>query len=128
MDENLKRDFEAVCGEMGLTMTSAFTIFAKTVSQRREIPFKIAANTHLRDTTSDEKALAKDWLSPEEDETWEEYTEIGARTVEETAGIGHKWANPAMIPFEGEVAWAEAAVKNEIRKQEDTKKYGIVGH
>jgi addiction module RelB/DinJ family antitoxin len=43
MDEELKRDFENVCNEMGLTMTTAFTVFAKAVSARKEIPFKIAA-------------------------------------------------------------------------------------
>jgi DNA-damage-inducible protein J len=43
MDEALKRDFEAVCNEIGLTMTAAFTVFAKTVSSRKEIPFRIAA-------------------------------------------------------------------------------------
>jgi DNA-damage-inducible protein J len=45
MDEALKRDFEAVCNEIGLTMTAAFTVFAKTVSNRREIPFRIAAQS-----------------------------------------------------------------------------------
>ncbi|MDR1299938.1 MAG: type II toxin-antitoxin system RelB/DinJ family antitoxin [Oscillospiraceae bacterium] len=45
MDESLKRDFEIVCGEMGLTMTTAFTVFAKAVSSRKEIPFKIAAQS-----------------------------------------------------------------------------------
>jgi hypothetical protein len=44
MDETLKRDFETVCNEMGLTMTTAFTIFAKTVSSRKEIPFRISAH------------------------------------------------------------------------------------
>jgi DNA-damage-inducible protein J len=71
MDEGLKRDFEAVCGEMGLTMTSAFTVFAKAVSSRREIPFRVAAERLPHDITlASEKALAKDWLSPEENKAW----------------------------------------------------------
>jgi DNA-damage-inducible protein J len=71
MDENLMRDFEAVCGEMGLTITSAFTVFAQTVSQRREIPFKVAASVMPLDITlASEKVLAKDWTLPEEDEAW----------------------------------------------------------
>jgi DNA-damage-inducible protein J len=49
MDEALKRDFEAVCNEIGLTMTAAFTVFAKTVSNRREIPFRIAAQSITSD-------------------------------------------------------------------------------
>ena len=34
MDENLKRDFEAVCNEIGLTMTAAFTVYAKAVNNK----------------------------------------------------------------------------------------------
>jgi DNA-damage-inducible protein J len=71
MDEALKRDFEAACYELGLTMTTAFTVFAKAVSSRREIPFKISARPVVADITlASESALAKDWLRPEEDEAW----------------------------------------------------------
>jgi addiction module RelB/DinJ family antitoxin len=38
MDEALKRDFEVVCDEMGLTMTTAFIVFAKAVTDKREMP------------------------------------------------------------------------------------------
>ncbi|MCL2105573.1 MAG: type II toxin-antitoxin system RelB/DinJ family antitoxin [Oscillospiraceae bacterium] len=43
MDENLKRQFDALCVDFGMNVTTAFTIFAKTVVREREIPFKIAA-------------------------------------------------------------------------------------
>lgn len=43
MDENLKKQFEALCSEFGMNMTTAFTIFAKAVVREREIPFKISA-------------------------------------------------------------------------------------
>ena len=71
MDEELKHDFDAVCAEMGLTMTAAFTVFAKAVTKKRVIPFEIAADKLPDDITlASEKALAKDWLLPEEDEAW----------------------------------------------------------
>lgn len=71
MDETLKRDFEAVCGEMGLTMTAAFTVFAKAVSSRKEIPFRVTARSAARELTlASEKALGRDWLLPEEEEAW----------------------------------------------------------
>lgn len=71
MDEALKREFEATCQELGLTMTAAFTVFAKAVSIRREIPFKVSARPKVAEITlASEKALAKDWLLPEEDEAW----------------------------------------------------------
>ena len=71
MDENLKKDFDEVCAEMGLTMTAAITVFAKAVTQTRVIPFEISAGGLPSEITlASEKALAKDWLLPEEDEAW----------------------------------------------------------
>ena len=35
---------EKVCADMGLTMTAAFTVFAKTVSREKRIPFEITAD------------------------------------------------------------------------------------
>jgi len=42
MDEDLKREFDSLCTDLGLTMTTAFTVFAKTVVRRQRIPFEIA--------------------------------------------------------------------------------------
>lgn len=44
MDAELKESMEKVCSDMGLTMTAAFTIFAKKVSRERRIPFEISAD------------------------------------------------------------------------------------
>ena len=44
MDEELKNEMEQTCKKMGLTMTSAFTIFAKKVTQEQRIPFDIVAD------------------------------------------------------------------------------------
>ena len=44
MDEDLKKSMEQVCQEMGLSMTTAFTIFARTVSRERRIPFEVTAD------------------------------------------------------------------------------------
>lgn len=44
MDENLKKSMEQACKDMGLSMTTAFTIFATKVSKERRIPFEIVAD------------------------------------------------------------------------------------
>ena len=44
MDEELKKNMEQTCKEMGLTMTAAFTIFATKVSREKRIPFEINAD------------------------------------------------------------------------------------
>ena len=44
LDRELKENMEKTCAEMGLTMTSAFTIFAKKVTREKRIPFEINAD------------------------------------------------------------------------------------
>lgn len=41
MDEDLKKQFDSFCSEVGMTMTTAFCVFAKTVVRRHRIPFEI---------------------------------------------------------------------------------------
>jgi len=42
MDEKLKKQSKQVFKDMGLNMTTAFTIFAKTVVRLGKIPFEIS--------------------------------------------------------------------------------------
>ena len=35
---------EKICSDMGMSMTTAFTIFAKKVTRERRIPFEISAD------------------------------------------------------------------------------------
>ena len=44
MDADLKSNMEQTCKKMGLTMTSAFTLFATKVTQDQRIPFDIVAD------------------------------------------------------------------------------------
>lgn len=44
MDSDLKAAMEQACKEMGLSMTTAFTIFATKVSREKRIPFEIAVD------------------------------------------------------------------------------------
>ena len=41
LDENDKRSMEQVCNEIGLSMSAAFTIFAKKVAREKRIPFEL---------------------------------------------------------------------------------------
>ena len=42
LDVETKKGMESVCSELGLSMTAAFTIFAKAVKRERRIPFELA--------------------------------------------------------------------------------------
>ena len=44
MDKELKESREHVCREMGLSMTTAFTIFATKVTKEKRIPFEVAVD------------------------------------------------------------------------------------
>lgn len=49
VDKNLKRNFDALCEDFGLSVTSAFTIFMKTVVRERKIPFEIQSKKPSED-------------------------------------------------------------------------------
>ena len=44
LDADVKRSMEQACADMGLTMSAAFTVFAKKVGRERRIPFEITAD------------------------------------------------------------------------------------
>ena len=42
LDATVKKNMEQVCAELGLSMSAAFTIFAKKVGREKRIPFDVA--------------------------------------------------------------------------------------
>ncbi len=44
MDEELKKCMEETCKELGLSMTTAFTIFAKKMTREKRIPFDVSVD------------------------------------------------------------------------------------
>ena len=44
MDESLKKQAELLFDDMGLNMTTAFTLFVKSVVKQNKIPFEIVAD------------------------------------------------------------------------------------
>ena len=43
MDAELKAEFESLCNEFGMSMSTAINVFARVVVRERRIPFEIAA-------------------------------------------------------------------------------------
>ncbi len=50
MDESLKKQAEKLFEEMGLNMTTAFTIFTKAVVREQKIPFEITVDPFYSDS------------------------------------------------------------------------------
>ena len=44
MDEDVKKRMERACAEMGLSMSAAFTMFAKKVGREYRIPLEVSAD------------------------------------------------------------------------------------
>jgi DNA-damage-inducible protein J len=44
MDDDLKQDFDDVCNELGLTMTTAITMLAKKMTREHRIPFEVSVD------------------------------------------------------------------------------------
>lgn len=42
LDEDVKKRMEQVCSDLGLSMSAAFTIFAKKVGREKRIPFEVS--------------------------------------------------------------------------------------
>ena len=50
MDSELKKQFENFCGDVGMSMTTAFNIFAKRTVRENRIPFEISAEIPNKET------------------------------------------------------------------------------
>ncbi len=50
MNKELKQEFSHLCDEIGLSMGTAFTIFAKTVVRERRIPFELGVLSPNKET------------------------------------------------------------------------------
>lgn len=44
LDEDVKKSMEQACSELGLSMSAAFTIFAKKVGREKRIPFEVSVD------------------------------------------------------------------------------------
>lgn len=42
MDEEVKRSMKETCKELGITMSTAFNIFARKMSREKRIPFEVS--------------------------------------------------------------------------------------
>ena len=45
IDENIKKEMEQLCNELGITMTTAFNMFAKKMIREKRIPFDVSIDS-----------------------------------------------------------------------------------
>ncbi len=51
LDEDLKRDFSQFCEHVGMTMSTAFVVFAKAAVRERRFPFEIGEGCRRMDAS-----------------------------------------------------------------------------
>ena len=66
IDEQTKKQMEEICSELGITMSTAFNIFAKKVIREKRIPFDVSIDPFYSE--SNMKALSKSIKELEEDQ------------------------------------------------------------
>ncbi len=49
LDEEDKKGMEEVCRELGMSMSTAFTIFAKKMKREKRIPFEVSVDPFYSD-------------------------------------------------------------------------------
>ncbi len=49
LDKDVKMSMEQACAELGLSMSAAFTIFARKVSREKRIPFEVSVDPFYND-------------------------------------------------------------------------------
>ena len=49
MDDALKKDFDTVCNDLGLSMTTAITMLAKKMTREKRIPFEVSVDPFYSD-------------------------------------------------------------------------------
>ncbi|MEE0211119.1 MAG: type II toxin-antitoxin system RelB/DinJ family antitoxin [Negativibacillus sp.] len=50
MDEQLKKQFDILCNQLGMNMSTAVNIFAKTMVRRKGIPFEVSLDVPNSET------------------------------------------------------------------------------
>lgn len=73
MDSKLKKEFEQFCQDVGMSMTTAFTLFAKKTVNENQIPFTITRETPNKTTL---KAMKEAEDIKKHPEKYKSYTDI----------------------------------------------------
>lgn len=78
MDETTKKAFDMFCSEIGISVSSAFNMFAKTVVREHRIPFEIKTDIPNAETIAAIKEVEDMKAHPEKYKKYNSFEEIMA--------------------------------------------------
>jgi DNA-damage-inducible protein J len=70
IDDKLKEEGTLLFQELGISFSSAISMFVSQAVRERAIPFQVTSQKSSNITLASEDVLAKEWLSSEEDSAW----------------------------------------------------------
>ena len=85
MDDTLKRQFDAVCAELGMSMSTAFTIFAKATVRKQGMPFDVVIGE-----TADTQTIRKLQEAAEQSRATDERFSLEEVTAHARSAIKHE--------------------------------------
>lgn len=65
LDSEMKSQFDALCGQFGMSANTAFNIFVKAVVRSRSIPFAIKASPSAQELFMQQRKVAEASHEPE---------------------------------------------------------------
>ena len=107
MDDGLKRDFSQFCENIGMTMSTAFVVFAKAALRSRRIPFEICdypvpTSSEKKRVTSEEALKAFENMRAEIQERYKDKPE------------------PTMDEIDAEIARARKERRERLARERET--------
>lgn len=77
LDSDIKKQFDKLCKEFGISTNAAFNLFARTVVREKAIPFAISLNTSAQNALAQAQELSAkeqhEWTNEEIDQLIADY-------------------------------------------------------
>lgn len=77
LDSDIKKQFDKLCKEFGISTNAAFNLFARTVVREKAIPFAISLNTSAHNALAQAQELSAkeqhEWTNEEIDQLIADY-------------------------------------------------------
>jgi len=77
LDSDIKKQFDNLCKEFGISTNAAFNLFARTVVREKAIPFAISLNTSAQNALAQAQKLSAkeqhEWTNEEIDQLIADY-------------------------------------------------------
>mgnify|MGYP003391504968 FL=1 len=93
MDEGLKQEFSQFCENIGMTMSTAFVVFAKAALRNRKIPFELYDYSPISEAQTYKKATSREAASAFENMRSQVQTQLEDKPEPTIDGINAMIAN-----------------------------------